>query len=99
VFVLQPGSQAIEDDRVVFDCGKANNETPLPMSAWHRRNGEFLPCRDFDFDAWLSPGPGAGQRSVTEEMLRELFQDGHRALVRRAAVEELKGMGFSAATA
>lgn len=98
VFVLQPGSMDIDDDRLVFECAKSNNDKPLPPSAWHRRNGEFLACPDFDFDEWHNP-PENGRRGITEADMDAVFQGGRRALAKKHATAELKAAGFSQATA
>lgn len=100
-FIVQPASMDSNDDRVIFDCAKSNNDTPLPMSAWHRRNGIFEPCRDFDFDQWLNPpdrsGAGGRHHAITEEVMRELFAG--RKATRKYLVEQLKDLGFSQPTA
>lgn len=99
VFVLQPGSMDAADDRVVFDCAKSNNDTPLPASAWHRRNGEFEPCPDFDFDEWLNPPEEAPRRAVTAADLAAIFDNGKTKLTRQRAAALLQEAGFSQATA
>lgn len=102
VFVIQPATMNAEDDRIVFDCAKSNNDTPLPMSAWYRRNGAFQPCPDFDFDGWLNPPDDRGgkQRQVTDQVMRDLFHQGRRALCRLDAVEALcQATGLATSTA
>jgi replicative DNA helicase len=96
-FMLQPASDDTSDDRVVFDCGKSNNDQPLPMSAWHRCNGNFLICSDFDFEEWSNPSEEKG-KSITQEVMQELFNGGRRA-AKKVLVEELKGKGYSQPTA
>ena len=97
-FMLQPASDDMTDDRVIFDCGKSNNDQPLAMSAWHRCNGNFLPCASFDFDEWINP-PEESRKSVTLEVMQELFENGKRRATRAHLAEDLKGKGYSQATA
>ena len=56
VFTLQHADPADNtSDLVIFDCAKSNNDHPLAMAAYHRRDGEFLPEPHFDYDSWLNP--------------------------------------------
>jgi hypothetical protein len=96
-FMLQPATDDIEDDRVIFDCGKSNNDVPLPMSAWHRRNGEFLICPGFDFDQWLNPPDDGGNKAApTEADMAKLFA-GRKAL-KKVFAKELEAKGYSTAS-
>ena len=98
VFVLQPASMDPADDRVVFDAGKSNNETPEPASCWHRRNGAFVPAAGFDFDAWLNPpDQEARGKVITAAVLARLLAG--RQVARKVLVEELKAAGYGASTA
>jgi hypothetical protein len=100
VFVVQPASLEMTDDRVIFDCAKSNNDQPLPMSAWHRRNGEFVACSDFDFDSWLSPTEDDNRRQITEADLAAIFNEKDGLThTRTEAVKLLRARGFSQATA
>ena len=47
--------QENDDDLVIFDCAKASNDTPNPLSAWHRRPVKFIADPKFDTHAWLNP--------------------------------------------
>lgn len=90
VFILQPVTMDLADDRVVFDCAKANNnQAPKPMTCWRRRHGRFEPVTGFDFDSWLYP-PDEG-RNVTvsdqERVLREALANGRRVKQSRLAEE------------
>jgi hypothetical protein len=96
-FMLQPASDDISDDRVIFDCGKSNNDTPLPMSAWYRRNGDFVTCPIFDFDEWLSPSEDKRAGSVTEDVMKGILNG--RKITLKLLVNELKDKGYSQATA
>lgn len=81
VFVVQAGSSAMEDDRIIFEVAKANDCKPDWLreygtrSAWHRKNGTFEPCEDFDWTQWDNPGDEE-RRAVTLEMIKECFIDG-----------------------
>lgn len=98
VFVLQPASMDPADDRVVFDAGKSNNETPEPASCWHRRNGAFVPAAGFDFEAWLNPPDEGGRgKVITADTLKRLLAG--RLVARKALVDELKSAGYGASTA
>ena len=67
VMMLEAGSPESDDDRVVFTVCK-NNDGDLPRSsAWHRRNGLFAPCEDFDWDAWKDGGDRKNGAKVTAE--------------------------------
>lgn len=102
VFTVQPASPEMEDDRIVFELAKANDCDPAWLkqygtrSAWHRRNGQFLPAAGFDWEAWLNPSPAnAEKRAVTEAMIREVFEATGRKGMKagelvRAIVERFK---------
>jgi hypothetical protein len=90
VFVLQPASMEPDDDRVIFDCAKANNDQPLPMSCWYRRNLEFIPCPNFDFDAWLNPpAEGARLHKPEGEEWREIFGGGPAGMTKKTLADQL----------
>jgi AAA domain len=55
VFVMQAGSDDPEDDRVVWTCCKNNDGEMGQRSAWHRRDGIFVPVIDFDWDEFSAP--------------------------------------------
>ena len=81
VFVVQAGSSSMDDDRIVFEIAKANDCKPEWLreygtrSAWHRKNGAFESCQDFDWHGWDNPGDEE-RRAVTLEMIKECFIDG-----------------------
>jgi hypothetical protein len=90
VFVVQQVSMETDDDRVVFDCAKANNEMPQPMSCWYRRNGEFQPCQDFDFDAWLNPPEeGARGHKPDREEWAKIFSGGPAGMTKKTLADRL----------
>ena len=90
-FILEAGSNDTDDNRVVFSCAK-NNDGEMPSrSAWHRCNGLFLPCPDFDWKAF--DGPEDKRRTVTEDDLRNLFHDEdgrQRRIAKKNAADELE---------
>lgn len=96
-FILEPASPAPEDNRVVFTCAKNNNGEMGKSTAWHRQNGLFAPCEDFDWKEWLE---GDSKPGVTLEDLEALFEGGKKILSRGDAVKLLcKGADLSRSTA
>ena len=79
VFVVQAATPSMEDDRIIFEVSKANDCKPEWLkeygtrSAWHRRNGLFEQCAEFDWNQWDNPGDEA-RRDITPEMLRDCFE-------------------------
>ena len=68
VFALEPASKDTDDDRVVLTCCKNNDGIEGTPSAWHRQNGLFGPCEDFDWEGF-NEGE-VKQQGVTLEALR-----------------------------
>lgn len=98
VFVMQHGTDDPEDDRIVWTCSKNNDGELGKRTAWHRRNGLFVPCTDFDWDAFDTP-QGDARRTVTKQDLDALFQGGKVRLgLKHAArtLEENTGLKHSA---
>ncbi|HZV33148.1 MAG TPA: DnaB-like helicase N-terminal domain-containing protein [Verrucomicrobiae bacterium] len=91
VFMLQHASDDTADDRVVFTCAKNNDGSLGVPSAWHRRNGLFVPCEDFDWEEFEQPTTGSSG-SITKSHLEKLFDGGKRRLARKKAVAELVEM-------
>jgi hypothetical protein len=88
-FVIQAASDDPEDDRIVFTCCK-NNDGDLGMpSAWHRRNGIFMPVDDFDWEAFN--GSADSRKTINEADLNKLFEGG-QTIARKQAVERLMEM-------
>ena len=87
VFVMQAGSDDETDDRIIWTCCKNNDGALGPRSAWHRRNGMFALCMDFDWDSFDGLG-GGSRESITKDDLQDLFSGG-RELTRKRATEEL----------
>lgn len=99
VFALQPGDPTnMEDDTVIFDCGKCNDGRPNPPSAWRRCNGEFQPLPDFDMDAWRNPPDDEVRKVLSEDDVRAVVRP-DLFLTRQEAVNGIMARGFSQATA
>lgn len=98
-FILEPATPDAEDDRVILSCAKNNNGEMGKPTAWHRRNGLFAPCADFDWKEWNHGG--GNKRSVIElEDLAAIFDYGQKTLSRSEAAKALKSqadVGNSAA--
>jgi energy-coupling factor transporter ATP-binding protein EcfA2 len=97
-FVLQHASNDTEDDRVVWTCCKNNNGLEGPRSAWHRRNGLFVPCEDFDWQEF-DGGEKKGRGKVTAADIAEVFADGKPLTKAEAAVRLMELTGVSRPTA
>lgn len=91
VFILEPATADMQDDRVVLTCAKNNDGKPdTPASAWHRRNGLFETCEGFDWDGYWNPGGGGdNRRKVTVDDLAAIFEDGGRTLKKKEAAQLL----------
>ena len=97
VFVMNAASNDPEDDRIVWQNPKNNDGAMSKASAWHRCNGLFYPCEDFDWDEYTT-GPDKRHR-ITRDDLEALFESGNRKMTNKLAVEELRemtGLGKSA---
>jgi hypothetical protein len=73
VFIVEHASADPEDDRIVLTCAKNNNGPEGPPSAWHRRNGLFVPCEEFDFAEFYGGGQG-GKVKITEDHIRAALE-------------------------
>lgn len=87
VFALQPASEEETDDRIVWSCAKNNDGALTPRTAWHRRNGLFAPCPDFDWEGFDKPRCEE-RAGITEAHMEQLFAKGRR-MARKHACEEL----------
>ena len=65
VFVMQSASDDVNERQVVWTCCKNNDGRLGPRSAWERRNGLFVPVRDFDWDEWDHPSDGRSSRKLS----------------------------------
>jgi hypothetical protein len=100
VFVIQPVDASDMDNQgIVFQCAKANNEQPIAPGAWTRAMGACTPIANFDLDAWMNPAEDNGARKVIREQhLAKIMPPGVR-LTRKRAVEALEDEGFAQQTA
>lgn len=100
VFVIQPVDAGDMDNQgVVFQCAKANNEQPIAPAAWTRAMGVCTPIANFDLDAWMNPPEDGGARkTVREHHLAKILPPGVR-MTRKRAVELLEDEGFASQTA
>lgn len=85
VFAIEPASTDTEDDRVVVTCCKNNDGNEGEPTAWHRKNGLFAPCADFDWDAFYAD-ESAPKGSITAEQVKDAIGDGSK---RTGAAKEL----------
>jgi hypothetical protein len=99
---MQAGSNDGSDDRVVWQCAKNNDGEMGTRSAWHRRNGGFIPCEGFDWDVFDGAGGETRKDVITREVLRAVFFDDEgrpRTILKRKVIDELMertGKGKSA---
>ena len=80
-FVMQAASDDPEDDRIVWTCCKNNDGELGQRSAWHRRDGLFLPVENFDWDEF-SASRATGRGLITEADVAAVFALG--APIKRA---------------
>jgi len=88
VFALEAASTDTTDDRVVLTCAKNNDGTEGEPSAWHRKNGLFDHCAEFEWEAFYSQGfqnKGFNHAAVREALL------GMEAETKGEAVKRLTG--------
>ncbi len=91
--ILQSASDEMEDDRVVFSVVKNNDGKPVKPTAWERRDGGFFEAEDFNWNEFDAGGGGKKKGpAVTEEHLRELFENGAVWLAQKDATERLEGI-------
>lgn len=86
VFALEPASENTEDDRVVLTCCKNNDGIEGQPSAWHRKNGLFGECEDFDWEAFNAGE--INEQVINLEAIRRVLS-GTDWLTRGAAVKRL----------
>ena len=59
-------------------------------SAWHRKNGLFVPCEDFDWEEQGEADSRSARPVVELEHLEQVFQHGSQTLSRSEAVKALQ---------
>jgi hypothetical protein len=91
VFVMQPASDDVEDDQVVWTCSKNNNGELGKRSAWKRQNGIFASAGNFDWDTFDAESKDK-RVVITEQMVEEVF-DGGKVMLSEARdkLHELSG--------
>ena len=97
VWILEPASSDPEDDRVVLTNCKANDADELSTTAWHRKNGLFAQCEEFNFDEFFS---GTSKpKGISLDDVREVIESaqGIRKADLVAAIMDTTGKKKSAA--
>ena len=101
VWVLQPASDDVLDNRVVVTCCKNSDGELGDRSVWVRDNGQWQSSPGFDWDEWDNAdgkkGKG-GKGSITEQAMRIVFNEGHKSLTSAEfleAMQKLTGMAKS----
>jgi hypothetical protein len=91
VFAVQPASNRMDDDRIVFEVAKANDADPAWLSehgtrsAWYRRNAAFERCAEFDWEEWQNGDSERNEqkRAITREMIEAIFDRERRQGMKR----------------
>lgn len=88
--ILQPASDDIEDNHVVFSPVKNNDGNLGKRTAWERRDSLFFEAEDFDWSEFDS-GSGSKKKgpAISEEHIRAVFDDGAVWLSQKDASEKL----------
>lgn len=90
VFIIQPATDDTDDGRIVFTVAKNNNGQLGKRSVWERRNGLFAPVENFDWETFDGGGGSKPRKGVTEQHIREVFDDGDSFMLLKAAAEKLQ---------
>ena len=96
VFVLEPASPDPDDDVVVWTCAKNNDGREGASSAWHRRNGLFVPAEDFDLEEFFKGGIG-GRTKIEACDVSEAIGEGVTKKIAVSRLIESTGCKDSAA--
>lgn len=88
--ILQPASDDVEDNHVVFSPVKNNDGALGKRTAWERRDSLFFPAEDFDWNEF-DAGSGGKRRepAINEEHVRAVFDNGALWLSQKDATEKL----------
>ncbi len=89
VFIIQPATDDTDDGRIVFTVAKNNNGQLGKRSVWERRNGLFAPVENFDWETFDGAG-SKPKKGVTEQHIRDVFDDGDSFMLLKAAAEKLQ---------
>lgn len=87
VFVLTAATNETEDDRVIWFNPKNNDGKMIERSVWHRCNGIFTPCGDFDWDRYDKPEEA--KTAIRLADIEALFESGNKSYKKNDAVKEL----------
>jgi len=98
VFVMQPASDAPEDNRVVWTCCKNNDGELGRRSAWERRNGLFAPVSQFDWDIFDNPQQDE-RVTIAADDLATVFKNAEKSLTRSEVVKALQTLTGAGRTA
>jgi len=97
VFVMYAATNDPQDNLVIWQNAKNSDGAMSPTSAWHRKNGLFAPCPDFDWNGYENSSDK--QTKCTIDALETVFKSGDGKLERKFAAEqlgEITGLGKSA---
>lgn len=91
VFVIQPASDDPEDDQVIWTCCKNNDGELGKRGAFTRKIGLFESVSGFDW-ATFDASDKDKRVTITEEMVKEVLEDGPMTLVlARDKLREVSG--------
>lgn len=90
VYVLNPFTDDIQDDRILWSCAKlSNSDRPPADSVWHRRKGDlFGHCDDDPEEYFRRQSEGDDRVWLRVEHVQELLEDG-RAMTQNRLAKEL----------
>ncbi|MFT5108925.1 MAG: hypothetical protein ACI9UA_004570 [Pseudoalteromonas tetraodonis] len=88
VFAIEPATPDPEDDRVVVTCCKNNDGREGEATAWHRRNGLFASCADFDWDEFYADESSGPKGSITADQVKDAIGSG--GVTKSAAAKSLE---------
>jgi hypothetical protein len=101
VFALEAASTDTKDDRVVLTCAKNNDGSEGEPSAWHRKNGLFDHCADFEWETFYSQG--LQNKGINHAALRQALlgmkSETKAEVVKRLTGEKTKTEGVCKKTA
>lgn len=90
VYVLNPFTDDITDDRVLWSCAKLSNAETAPSdTVWHRRDGDLFAHCDADPEEYFRrQSEGDDRVWLRVEHVQELLEDG-RAMTQNRLAKEL----------
>ncbi|MEZ5277869.1 MAG: AAA family ATPase [Opitutaceae bacterium] len=89
VFNLFAAYDDPQDDRVIFINSKNNDGEMAPRSAWHRKNGLFEPCPNFDWQEFEQQHERKGRAMVSLSDIRAIFDGPTKNMRKSKAVPKL----------